>query len=137
MSQLLSVIFPIVAQLSKWERLGDGLRKTGGHRELIDLWPIALLGVLFAGAAYAIVVWRRRNDFTRRCNDPEKLFRELCHTHELEKEDHQLLRQLAAARELASPASIFLQPSALAAGTLPEELRPHASRLSELQRQIF
>lgn len=137
MNLAILALLSLLAQLSKWKRLGDGLRQTGEHRDLVDLWPIPLFGGLAAGAVYAIVVWRRRNDFTRRCNDPEKLFRELCQTHELEKDDRLLLRQLAEACGLAQPALVFLQPEAFTRGELPEALQPRAAQLNELQRRIF
>ena len=63
---------PILAQMSRWERLGDGLRKNGGHRDLIDLWPVALLIILVATVAYAAVLWRRRKRHVTAVQRPRK-----------------------------------------------------------------
>ena len=109
----------------------------GRPLQLSDFMPY-LIGILIIGAiAAAIVYYRRRNDLTQPCTDSQKLFRELCLAHDLDRAAQKLLGQLADAFHLAQPAEVFVRPSVFTAEQLPDHLRAEAARIAELHERLF
>lgn len=127
----------LLAQFSKWERLGDGFRRSGPPLEISDFIPYVLGLLLVGGLIAAIVAYRRRNDLSRPCTDSQKLFRELCLAHQLDIGAQKLLSQLAAAFQLAQPAEVFVTPRVFSPEQLPEHLRTEAARVAELRERLF
>ncbi len=129
--------FLLLAQISKWQRLGDGFRRTGPRMELADLLPAAIvLGIVVLGIVVAVKLYQR-SDFSKPCDDPGKMFRQLCAAHKLNFSSRRLLLQLAAAHEMPQPAAVFVTPAAFQTGGLPEKLRQQEARLKELAAQLF
>lgn len=127
----------LLAQLSRWERMGDGLHRSHGRVGLSDLIPY-IVGLAVVGVGIAVVVKLvRDNDLTQPCDDPQKLFRELSRAHGLDRVSQRLLRELAAAFGMAQPAEVFLTPSVFEPQQLPEQLREEASRFQELRQRLF
>lgn len=127
----------LFAQYSKWQRLGDEFRRSGPRMELSDLVPAAIvLSFLIIGAVVAVKIYQR-HDFSKPCDDPGKMFRQLCSAHRLKFGSRRLLMQLAAAREMAHPASVFVTPSAFVVPTLPQHLRKEEVRIKELAARLF
>lgn len=127
----------LLGQYSRWERLGDGLHRSGGKMELTDLLPlVAVIAVLIVIAIVAVVIYKRR-DFSKPCDDPQKLFRQLCMVHGINSGHKRLLLQMAAALNLASPATLFVMPSAFRSSALPENLRSEHHRVEELAEKLF
>lgn len=127
----------MLSQISHWQRLGDGLHRGKSDFEFADFLPaIAILVGLSIAIAVFIKV-RRRNDMTKRCNDPEKLFRELCLIHKLDRESQKLLAQLAEAAGLRQPAEVFVRPSLYEGEHLPEQMRRDQQRLRQLSEKLF
>ncbi len=127
----------LLAQYSKWQRLGDGLRRSRGRMDFADMLPYILgLAVLAIGIAIAAAIVKR-NDMSQPCNDPKKLFRELCRAHGLDFSSRRLLHQLASAYQLHQPAEVFLTPSAFQADRLPPQLQAQAGRLQQLHDRLF
>ncbi|MEM9658059.1 MAG: hypothetical protein AAF961_06835 [Planctomycetota bacterium] len=137
MMTLQAIAIPILAQISRWERLGDGLRKTGDRGELYDLLPAVAVLALVGLVSFAVVRWRHRNDMSRRCNDPEKLFRELCLAHNLTGPDRKLLRRLSDAHGCSQPAEVFLRSSAFALAQQSSELAELKPELASLRARLF
>lgn len=129
--------FLLLAQIQNWRRLGDGLRNSRTRIDPIDLLPYAVIAASLGGGIAAFAAWRRRNDFTRRTDDPQKLFREMCVIHELDRGSQQLLRQLAKELELRQPAQVFLTPSAFQKPGLPEALHSKADDYASLRQRLF
>jgi hypothetical protein len=126
-----------VAQAEHWQRMGDAFRHTSPPWRLEDCAPYMLAACL-AGIVGLVFAWvLRRNDHTARCDDPEKLFRELCQAHELTGEQRLLLRELAAEVCPRQPAAIFLAPQCFAPPTLPPSLADNHAALRELREQLF
>ncbi len=127
----------LLAQFSKWQRLGDGLHRSRGRVEFADMLPYLIgMAVLGAGIA-AVVAYLKYNDLSKPCDDPQKLFRELCRAHGLDRGSQRLLRQLATSLGLTQPAEVFLTPSALEVKQLPKQLHAEEARIRELREQLF
>ena len=127
----------LLAQLSNWQRLGDGLHKSGSRTELADLIPIAIVLGVLAIVGYAAVKFYKRNDFSKPCNDANKLFRQLCFVHGLNGSSRRLLVQLADAWEMQNPATLFITPSAFRASELPDWLKGEAESIKQLAKKLF
>jgi hypothetical protein len=125
----------LLAQLSRWQRMGDGLRGPGTRIELSEVLlfclGLAVIGIL----AWLVSRWYKRNDMSKRCDDPWKLFRELCQHHGLNRADRRLLQKLVVARHLQQPAELFVTPSAFDLVDLPMNL--NEQRLGNLRARLF
>ena len=71
----------LFAQFSRWERLGDGLHRSRGRVELMDLLPYLIGMALLAAAVAGVAAYIKHNDLSKPCDDPNKLFRELSRAH--------------------------------------------------------
>ncbi len=127
----------LLAQMSHWERLGDGLHRRSSRTPLSDMLPY-LIGMVVIGLGIAMVVAIvRRNDMSQSCNDSGKLFRELSRAHGLNFFNQRLLRRLAAGVGLECATEVFLTPSAFNAQTLPAQLQADAARIQALRNRLF
>ena len=88
------------------------------------------------GAGWAVYSWlKRRNDMSQPCDDPHKLFRELCLAHQLEHRSRRLLLQLAGALDWSHPAELFVTPAAFEPSACPRRLRGPERRNAGAQRR--
>ncbi|NOY30361.1 MAG: hypothetical protein GXP28_09350 [Planctomycetes bacterium] len=127
----------LLAQYSRWERLGDGLHRSRGRLDLMEVLPY-LIGLLVLGAVVAAVLaYFKYNDLSKPCNDPNRLFRELCRAHGLDRASQKLLWQLASLTKLPQPAEVFLTPAVFEANQLPEQLCAEQERVRELRERLF
>ncbi len=127
---------PLFAQVSRWQRLGDGLHNGRGRLEIAEFWPLLIVLALAAIAIAVIVKVRKRNDMTEHCDDPEKLFRELSQAHGLDRQSRKLLWKLADKSNLAQPGEVFLRPGIFQA-ELPVDLREQEAAYQALQQRLF
>lgn len=127
----------LLAQFSRWQRLGDGLHRSHDRVGFSELLPY-LIGMAVIGIGIAVFVKiRRDNDLSQPCNDPQKLFRELSRAHGLDRSSQRLLRQLAADFGLEQPAEVFVTPSIFQTDQLPEQLHSDAVQLQKLRERLF
>jgi hypothetical protein len=127
---------PLLAQVSR-EQFGRGFRGAASQRSWVDLAPY-LVAVIVIGVATAVYSHlKRRNDMTERCDDPHKLFRELCLTHQLDWSSRRLLLQLADGLKLAQPAQVFVTPSAFEPVRVPGSLRGRIEEIKRLRERLF
>ena len=127
----------LLAQVAPSRKLADGFRSSGFRFAWNDWWPWLLL-VAIAVASYVVVkIRRQRSDMSLRCDDPAKLFRELCQAHQLDGASQRLLKQLANAAGHDSSGQIFLAPAAFNADQLPASLQSHATEIARLRTQLF
>jgi hypothetical protein len=70
-------------------------------------------------------------------NSAAQLFRELCRAHGLSHSHRRLLKRLATARRLTSPALVFVEPKHFDTTNLPASLLPSAKELQHLSAQLF
>ncbi|MGI9429130.1 MAG: hypothetical protein ACR2NM_10760 [Bythopirellula sp.] len=127
----------LFAQISRWERLGDGLHRGRGRMDPMDFLPLVIVLVIFAIVVAVVVKLRKRNDMSQPCDDPDKLFRELSLLHELDRGSQKLLRRLAEALQLVQPAEVFLKPAYFQADGIPAELQREAAELEALGKRLF
>ena len=78
-----------------------------------------LLILVFAGGALALGIWAICNWYSKRredptCNDPVRLFKDLCHGQELSRSETKLLRRAAVFLKVPSSADLFIEPRHLA-----------------------
>ena len=132
-----SVCVPIFAQISRWQRLGDGLHRPGSRLGLEELWPILLLVGLVAAGFAGWYYWRQRYDFSARCNDSKKLFRELCRATGSTTFHPVFLLRVAAAAGLKEPAAVFLSPEVFEPQHLPPQFEREAQQLRRLRERLF
>lgn len=117
--------------------IGDNFPQSGERLGWSDLWAWGIAVVVGALAALIVLQIRQRNDMEQRCDNPWKLFRELCQVHNLDRASQRLLAQVARARRLPQPAQIFLTPSAFEPADLPAGLRDRADQLLRLRGRLF
>lgn len=127
----------LLAQYSRWERLGDGLHRSRGRMDFIEVLPYLIGLVVLAAVVAAAVAYFKYQDLSKPCNDPNRLFRELCRAHGLDRANRKLLWQLASLAGFAQPAEVFLTPAVFEANQLPEQLRGEQERVMELRGRLF
>ncbi len=127
----------LFAQISNWQRMGDGLHRGRGRMDLMELLPVVIILAGVGIAIYIVAKVRKRNDMTLVCDDPGKLFRELSLAHNLDRGSQKLLWRLAEALELAQPADVFLQPTFFQAERIPQELQGEEAELESLLERLF
>ena len=94
------------------------------------------VALLIAGwAVYNYV--KKRNDMSERCDDPHKLFRELCMAHQLDRASRRLLLHLADATQLAAAGAGLSHAAAFEPGRLPAALRGRVDELKRLRERLF
>ncbi len=126
----------LFAQISNWQRMGDGLHRGRGRLDLMELLPLGVGLVVVAIVIALVVKVRKRNDLTQSCNDPGKLFRELSLAQNLDRASQKRLWRLAEALPLAQPAEVFVQPAYFQAD-LPEELHGEEGEFEALHERLF
>lgn len=117
--------------------IGDNFPDSGPRLNWSDLGAYGIAAVVAAIVAAIVMHLRRRNDMEQRCDNPWKLFRELCQVHELDRTSQRLLAQVARARGFQQPAEVFLTPAAFEPANLPASLRDKADALLRLRTQLF
>lgn len=117
--------------------IGDNFPDSGPRLTWSDLWAWGVGAVVAAIVAAIVMQVRRRNDMEQRCDNPWKLFRELCQVHDLDRSSQRLLAQVARARRFTQPAEVFLTPAAFEPANLPPSLRDKADQLLRLRTQLF
>jgi hypothetical protein len=127
---------PVLAQVSR-EEFGRGFRGAASQLSWLDLIPYVAAAVLIGAGVTGYRQLKKRNDMSEPCDDPHKLFRELCLAHQLDRASRRLLLQLAEACRFAHPAQVFLTPAAFEPGRLPSALRSRTEEVRRLGEQLF
>jgi hypothetical protein len=128
--------FCLLAQVSR-EDFGRGFRGATSQLSWTDILPYAAAAIL-AGLGFAVYQWiKKRNDMTESCDDPHKLFRELCAAHRLDRPSRRLLSLLARTWQFPQPAQVFLTPTAFEPERLPPVLQKKAAELNQLRERLF
>ena len=117
--------------------IGDNFPDSGKRLNWSDLWAYGIVALVAIVVAVIVIRIRNLNDMTQRCDNPWKLFRELCLVHNLDRPSQRLLTQVAKARKYEQPAQVFLSPAAFEPAGLPPNLRDRAEHLLKLRSQLF
>jgi len=129
--------FVLLAQYSRWKHMGDQFRRSGPRMDMADLMPVLIIAAIVVIGIVVAVRFYKRRDYSEPCDDPGKLFRQLCAAHKLRFQSRRLLLQLAAARDMPHPGALFVTPSAFETDNLPPQLCDQASRIKELAAKLF
>lgn len=127
----------LAAYISLLAEIGDNFPDSGKRMNWSDLWPYGIAAVVAAIATAVVMQIRKHNDMTRPCDDPQRLFRELCLAHRLDRGSVRLLTQLAATLRLEQPAQVFLTPAAFEPARLPASLKARSAELKNLRERLF
>jgi hypothetical protein len=123
----------LASQEMLWGRFGDASAGTNTNHLMTIMGCTALALLLCMG-------WRLINEREARTfssNSPARLFRELCAAHKLQRSSRRLLKRLAEARGLTSPAILFVEPEHFDEATLPANLSASAGDLRQLSERLF
>lgn len=96
---------------------------------------VAILAAIVFGIWIAARYSAEREGKTYR--HPGRLFRELCHAHQLDRPRRKLLKRLAAAHRLPLAAQLFLDPRRFDVSQLDASWASQRSELEALRDQIF
>ena len=119
----------LLAQYSRWKHMGDGFRRSRPRMDLSDLMPFFIvLAVIGIAIALGVQIYKRY-DYSKPCDDPLKLFRQLCAAHKLNFSSRRLLLQLATALQMPQPAALFVTPATFRRSELPPQLQGEAERI--------
>jgi hypothetical protein len=129
--------FVLLAQQLYWERLGDRFR--GGYADFSLGKIVATVAVvaLFGIGVYLLRRYAHERPHSASFNSPPELFRELCRAHRLDFSQRRLLKRLAAAWDLASPAFLFVEPNYFETTKLPAEWEHDTLRVEKLRARLF
>jgi hypothetical protein len=127
---------PLFAQVSR-EQFGRGFRGAASQRSWHDLVPYIVAAIVIGVGMAVYSHMKRRNDMTERCDDPHKLFRELCLAHQLDWPSRRLLLQLAEGLKFAQPAQVFVTPAAFEPVRAPAALRGRIDEIKRLRERLF
>jgi hypothetical protein len=117
--------------------IGDNFPTSGKRLDWKDLWAYGVVALVAGIVALIVVQLRNRNDMSQRCDNPWKLFRELCLVHNLDRANQRLLVQVTRARGFEQPAQVFLNPASFEPMGLPPSLRDKAEQLARLRSLLF
>jgi hypothetical protein len=125
----------LLAQSDRFSDLGARFQQSGHAPTWL---PLLLAGLTVAAAIAIWFVARYVGLLDRyRRRSQRRLFRELCRLHQLDWPSRRLLRQLALAQGVASPAQLFLQPEKLDSQHLCPTLIPLAGQIDDLRGRLF
>jgi hypothetical protein len=115
----------------EWARLSRWLNFVS--YEVVILTAVTLLVIV--AIVWQTISTRRRRDF--HYDSPPRLFLELCRVHKLNWSHRRLLKHLAAARGLKSPATLFVEPEYFDMTNVPMALKASAAELRQLRQKLF
>jgi hypothetical protein len=104
---------------------------------LTHLWILLGIAALLASVAVASYRSSRRSRRDFDVDSHAKLFRELCRAHQLPFAGRRLLKRLAAARGIAEPARLFIEPKHFDPVDLPADLLRAAGKIQRIRDRLF
>jgi hypothetical protein len=88
-------------------------------------------------AALGIMTWLAKRREEKACNDPVRLFHDLCRGQHLTWGETRLLKRAALAVKAPSPAELFIEPKHLAGLLSDENWSREQGKLKALQEKLF
>lgn len=129
----------IVPAITAWSvaEIGDNFPQSGPRLNWSDLGAYGIAIVVGALVTALVLYIRNRNDMSLRCDNPWKLFRELCQIHDLDRPSQRLLASLARVRRYEQPSQVFVAPESFDVADLPTSWRSRAGHLRRLKIVLF
>ena len=119
------------------QRISDLGRRFRHGGSSIDATQVTIFVVAIAALIGGAFVLSRYVNDKRPCNNPSKLFRELCGVHKLAWGERRLLSQVASSHQLESPALAFTDPNLFDTTKLHPSLKKRADQVQQLGKRIF
>ena len=135
-NQLLTLNSFVLAQQSRLEAMGDGLRNKGEAYTTTELL-IGAGAIAVAGITIWFILQRLSERKSRRTNSPRKLFRELCAAHGLDRKDRKLLLKVTRWQRMTNPGRLFVEPVRFESVNLSPSLCKQHERLTALRNRLF
>jgi len=121
---------------ARYIHLGRRFRRGGGGIECMELvLPIALIACV-VGIAWLVSRYLKLRE-ERNADSPQALFAELCQAHGLDRPNQKLLRALANAHRLPSPAQLFVEPERFDVECLGRAFGSRKTRIAALRSSLF
>jgi len=121
---------------AQYIHMGRRFRRRGGSIDWTELLlPIALVACVVGIAWLVSRYFKLRAE--RDAVSPQALFAELCQAHGLDWPNQQLLRALATANRLPSPAQLFVEPEHFDVERLGVALESRKEQVVALHSKLF
>ncbi|MDA1054263.1 MAG: hypothetical protein O3C40_27780 [Planctomycetota bacterium] len=125
-----------LAGQAQYIHMGRRFRRGGGRIDWTELLiPIALIAFV-VGTAWLVSRYLKLRE-QRNADSPQALFAELCRAHELDWANQQLLRALANAHRLPSPAQLFVEPERFNVESLGSIFENRRTQIVALRSRLF
>ncbi|HUG66153.1 MAG TPA: hypothetical protein VMM76_00270 [Pirellulaceae bacterium] len=126
----------LLAGQAQYIQMGRRFRRGGGGVAWTDLLiPIAVIGVV-AAIAWLVTRYVKYRE-QRKADSPHELFAELCRAHGLDRASQRLLRRLAKAHRLQSPAQLFVEPARFDLEILGKAFEARRAQTAALRSKLF
>ena len=126
----------LLAGEAQYVHMGRRFRRRGGGIDWTELLlPIAVIACVVGIAWLVSRYFKLRAE--RNADSPQALFAELCQAHELDWPTQQLLRALANAHRLPSPAQLFLEPDRFDVERLGRAFDSRQAQIAALRSRLF
>ena len=117
--------------------MGSGFREKRESFEPTDLlWWLFVAALLMAAFGF-LASFLAKRDKQRLFNSPRSLFNALCAAHNLDRPSRGLLKQLAWAQHLETPARLFLEPDRFDPAMAGPELAAQSAAIAALRQKLF
>lgn len=126
----------LLAGQSQYAQMGQRFRPGGGGLDWNQLWLLIALVTCVVGIAWLVSRYLQYRE-QRNADNPHLLFRELCRAHGLDRHNQQLLRALAHAQRLPSPAHLFIRPDCFDVQHLGDGFESRQAYVAALRSQLF
>jgi hypothetical protein len=137
MSLALQTIFLLLARTQNLRGFSEGFRSRSVDDNALAVGLVACGLVLTCVVLLLVGRYARRFENLKTYDSPPELFRELCRAHGLNWSSRRLLKRLAAAWELPSPALLFVEPERFNPARLPANWQDDQDRLENLRQRLF
>ncbi len=126
----------VLAGQSQYQHMGRRFRRGGNGVDWADLWLPAAIIVGVIGIAWLTAQFLKYRE-RRLTSSSNALFAELCKAHQLDWTSQQLLRSLANATRVPTPAHLFVDPSRFDIDHLSNAFKNKRAQIAVLRDKLF
>ena len=126
----------LLDQTADFMAMGDHFRAESATINISHLYVLAAFVLAISSTIWALTRWQE-GGHAWKIDSPQRLFLELCRTHQLSKEQMNLLRRIVRELQLAHPASLFIDPGHLASAAQLEKFQGLQDDLRKLGEAFF
>ncbi len=126
----------LLAGQSQYQHMGRRFRRGGNGIEWTDLFLPAAIVIGVVGIAWLTTQYLKYRE-RRQTTSPNVLFAELCKAHKLDWASQQLLRSLANAAHVPTPAHLFVDKSQFDIDQLGNRFKNKRTQIVALRDKLF